>query len=66
MEDKDQVIETPLRFCLSRKCVQPIKPSRHNIRPLGDKKVKKDPFLGHLTKDEKQELKDEQINVEKL
>ena len=66
MEDKDQVIETPLKFCLSRKWVQSIKNSRHDIHPLGDKKVKKGPFLGLLTKDEKQKLKDEQINVEKL
>ena len=53
LEKDDRVVETKLRFCLKRKCVTNINSSYNNIRPLNlDCAVKKDPFLGKLSKEE--------------
>ena len=40
----DKIVVTTLRFYLVKDCVVNIKSSKHNIRPLCDFKVKKDPF----------------------
>ena len=53
----DKIVLTTLRFCLVKDCVVNIKSSKHNIRPLCDFKVKKDPFLGTLSSEEKELLK---------
>lgn len=53
LEPKDQVLETKLRFYLSKTCCQNITSTKHNIRSLTFFLVKKNPQLGILTHEER-------------
>lgn len=43
LQKHDRVVETTCRFCPTKSCVQTMRSSLHNIRPLVELKVKKSP-----------------------
>ena len=62
LEKDDKVVETKLRFCLSKNCVTNITSSFHNIRPQsGD--ILYDPLLNELSQAERDMIKDRGFNI---
>ena len=64
--EKEDIVKVvkEMRFCINRKCVTEIQSQYNNIRPLEDFVVKKDPFLGRLTEEERANIQIEGFIVQ--
>lgn len=65
LEKDDRVVETKLRFCLTRESVTNIKSSFNNIKSLDLNTVtKKDPLLAKISKEQKANIELEGFKIQ--
>ena len=65
LEKDDRVVETKLRFCLTRERVTNIKSSFNNIKSLDlNTVIKKDPLLAKISKEQKANIELEGFKIQ--
>ena len=65
LEKDDRVVETKLRFCLTRECATNIKSSFNNIKSLDlNTVIKKDPLLAKISKEQKANIELEGFKIQ--